>query len=84
MPNDLDGLAKSTGAIKRRRKLTTAEQVPWLSLMHAGLLISLRTTAAISARSGVCELNDTSVRYRLKREGKAKARLYPHPISFRQ
>jgi len=65
MPPNLDQLAKDTGALRRRREVKSAEQVPWMVLIYSGLVSSLRETSALAASLGDFDINDTSVRYRL-------------------
>jgi hypothetical protein len=66
LPQNLDQLATETGAIKRRRRVTGGEQLLWLALMFAGLPLSFRTLSAKIQRDYGCQLNDTSIRYRVK------------------
>jgi len=67
LPSNLDELALETGALLRRREIKCAEQLLWMTLMYSGLVEpSLRQTSAIGGITGDFELNDTSVRYRLK------------------
>lgn len=66
LPHNLDELAKETGALRRRREVSCAEQLLWMALMYSGMIGSLRGTAALGARTGDFDINDTSVRYRLK------------------
>jgi len=65
LPKDLDQIATETGAIKRRRHLKGGEQLLWLALTYAGLPESFRSLSALATRAG-CQLNDTSVRRRVK------------------
>lgn len=66
LPPDLDELAKETGALRRHRSVTCAEQLLWMVLVYSGLVCSLRGTSAFGADTGEFDLNDTSVRYRIK------------------
>jgi hypothetical protein len=62
LPQDLDRLAKETGALRRRREVKSAEQLLWMALMYSGLVGSLRGTAVLGAHTGDFDINDTSVR----------------------
>ena len=66
LPTNLEAIAKDTGALLRRREVKSAEQLIWMALMYSGLAGSLRSTAALGAATGDFDMNDTSVRNRLK------------------
>jgi len=66
LPQDLDEIAKDTGALLRRREVKCAEQLLWMALIYSGLAGPLRGTSALGVETGDFDLNDTSVRYRLR------------------
>lgn len=63
LPHDLSGLAKSTGAVQRWRKIARGEQLLWLCFIYAQAFMSIRVTAGLSVGFG--GVTDEAVRYRL-------------------
>ena len=63
-PHDLTGLAKTTGAATRWRKVTTGEQLLWMCLVYAQAFMSLRVTAGLSG--AFAQLTEGAVKYRVQ------------------
>lgn len=66
LPPDLDELARSTGAIERRRAIRTGSQLLRLCLAYAAEDLSLRGVAAWAASAGMACMSDVAVLNRLR------------------
>lgn len=62
---DLTALARSTGAIVRRRRIDDGETLLRLALWYGPGGLSLRSTAALAGGTGVAELSDVALLKRL-------------------
>lgn len=69
LPEDLDELAKQTGAIRRTRRVGSGEQLLRAFLVHAECG-SLRSAAALAGASGLVEITPEGLFYRLSRAEK--------------
>jgi hypothetical protein len=67
LPDNIDELAKASGAVKRWRNIKNAEELLRLNLAYVVEDLSLRSTAGWSAQSNMAEMKDTSVLHRLKK-----------------
>lgn len=63
---DLEGSARDCRALRRRRGVADAGVLLRLALVYGGTGLSLRGTAAWAAASGVAELSDVALLYRLQ------------------
>lgn len=66
LPVDLDKLAKDTGAIQRRRSVSSGEQLLRLALAYATGDWSVRQTAAMATTLGARRISDVAVLNRLR------------------
>jgi|GEM_PF-2069732 len=66
---DLDLTARQFGALRRVRKLGSAEQLLRLAMIYGPGQMSLRSTTALAADAGLPELSDKGVMGRLRRMG---------------
>ena len=64
LPRDLSALGKSTGAIKRWRKVKDGAPLLWLCFLYVQGFSSLRVVAGLSV--GIGELKESSVAHRLR------------------
>jgi hypothetical protein len=64
LPENLDELARQHGALRRRRKVSTGEQLLRLILVYVTCWLSLRTTAAWAQRALGLALTDSALSYR--------------------
>ena len=64
LPENLDELARQNGALRRRRKVSTGEQLLRLILVYVTCWLSLRTTAAWAQRALGLALTDSALSYR--------------------
>jgi hypothetical protein len=64
---DLDGVARATGALVRRNKVRTGEQLCRLALMHGPGGLSYRGSAALAEEVGIAPLSDKAVLGRLRK-----------------
>ncbi len=67
---DLDGVARSTGALVRRNKVRDGEQLLRLALMYGPGGLSLRGTAALTEEVGIGSMSDKGVLGRLRNSGR--------------
>jgi hypothetical protein len=66
LPEDWEGQAYQLGALKRKRKIPSAEALLRVLMLHLATGRSLRTTTAYAREAGICEINDAALLHRLK------------------
>ena len=66
LPNGWEERAYELGALKRRKKIKSAETLLRVLLIHFADGKSLRTTAAYARESEICDINDAALLYRMK------------------
>lgn len=66
LPNGWKECAYELGALKRRKKIDSAETLLRLLLIHFADGKSLRTTAAYANEVGICDINDVALLHRLR------------------
>jgi hypothetical protein len=66
LPDNMDELAKSCGAVARWRNISNGEELLRLNLAYVIENFSLRTTAGWSSQSKLAQMEDTSVLHRLR------------------
>jgi len=66
---DLEATARQFGALRRKRKIKTAEALLRLALMWGPGRLSLREAAALAGEAGIGELSDKAVEGRLRKMG---------------
>jgi hypothetical protein len=66
LPSDLEASAREAGALRRRRGVTSAEDLLRLAMAYAYCGLSLRATAAWASCGGIAELSDVALLKRLR------------------
>jgi len=66
---DLEATARQFNALRRKRKIKTAEALLRLALMWGPGGLSLREAAALAGEAGIAELSDKAVEGRLRKMG---------------
>lgn len=69
LPEAWDSKAYELGALRRKRKIESAEVLLRLLLIHLASGKSLRTAATYACQAGLCEINDVALLHRLKAAG---------------
>ena len=69
LPPDWRDLARTTGALRRARKVRDPDTLLRLILLHVGAGLSLRQASARAKRSGLASLSDVAILKRLKGSG---------------
>ena len=82
LPKDMSELAKTTGTVKRWRKVKNGEELLRIILAYAIEDLSLRSTAAWSTQTAR-ELKDTSVLHRLRQAPPLLERVLAHLLTQR-
>jgi hypothetical protein len=82
-PDNLDALAKQTGAASRWRNIKNASDLMRVILAYVVDDLSLRSVAGWAALADVGELKDTSVLHRLRNAGTFLEAVLAHLLSFR-
>jgi hypothetical protein len=67
MPENMDELAKSSGAVQRWRNVKSGDEYLRLILAYVAEDLSLRTTAGWSTQNELAEMQDTSILHRLRK-----------------
>jgi len=80
LPEDLEELARETGAIRRPRKVESAEQMLRAFLLHAECG-SLRTAAALAGGSGLLDIAAEGLFYRLARSERFLEAVLSHLVA---
>ncbi len=83
IPENIDELAKSSGAVKRWRNIKNGEDLLRLNLAYVAEDLSLRTTAGWSCQSDLAEMKDTSVLHRLQNSVPFLEQVLAHLLSLR-
>ena len=66
LPKDWTDQAIQLGALRRKRKIDSAEILLRVLLIHLAEGKSLRTTAAYAQEAGLCDVNDVALLHRLR------------------
>jgi hypothetical protein len=61
--------ARETGALVRQREIDSPDTLLRLLLIHLAEGVSLRTTVAYARETGLCDIKDTALLYRLRSSG---------------
>ena len=83
LPDNMTELAKTSGAVKRWRNITTGEELLRINLAYVVEDLSLRSTAGWSSQSEMAEMKDTSVLHRLKQSVPFLEQVLAHLINHR-
>jgi hypothetical protein len=81
-PANLSDMAKTTGTVKRWRRVRNGDELMRIILAYAMEDLSLRSTAAWSTQAAL-ELKDTSVLHRLRRAPPLLERVLAHLLTYR-
>src|SRR5215207_2876434 len=69
LPPDWRELARTAGALTRERGIRDADTLLRLILLHVGVGLSMRQTAARAERAGLARITDVSLRSRIRNAG---------------
>lgn len=83
LPDNMDELAKTSGAVKRWRNIKNGEELLRLILAYVVHDLSLRGTAGWSTQNALAEMKDTSVLHRLKQSVPFLEQVLAHLLNHR-
>ena len=83
MPDNLDDLAKTSGAVRRWRNVKNGEELLRIILAYVADDLSLRRTAGWSTQADLAPMKDTSVLHRLKQSAPFLEAVLAHLLSQR-
>ena len=83
LPDNMTELAKTSGAVKRWRNITSGEELLRINLAYVVEDLSLRSTAGWSSQSEMAEMKDTSVLHRLKQSVPFLEHVLAHLLNHR-
>lgn len=69
LPPDWRESARTTGALSREREIRDPDTLLRLILLHVGVGLSMRQTAARAERAGLARISDVSLRSRIRNAG---------------
>jgi hypothetical protein len=69
LPEAWESKACELGALRRKRKIESADVLLRVLLIHLATGMSLRATAAYASQAGLCDINDVALLHRLKASG---------------